>query len=533
MKRRSRVSQIMRRVIATVAIATGTAIVVGVLGVSSAGAATFTVTNTADSGPGSLRRAIADAGGTAGSDAVQFAPGVAGKITLTSGQITITSPVDVQGPGADLVTVSGNDQSRVFTVQSGKTASISGLTVADGSAGTGGGIRNDGTLTLTNVTVRNNGAGGSSPDGRGGGIFNTGSLTLQRSFVDDNAVSGDDAAGGGIENDGGSVALLQSTVRDNEAVGTGEPGDGTGGGIANDNGNLTIRSSTLSGNQASGNLLVGVGQGGAVFNGGRNLVITNSTISGNSTLGDGAGAAGIEDSSSGVTTLSADTIASNTAGALDDGRGVNLTLSGAQTTITNTIVADARGGPNCVRGTALTTRYDLEDANTCGFNAASDQRNKEPRLAPLEDNGGPTRTRSIPISSPATDQGISAGLDNDQRGKDRPSVFPDIPKPPGGDGSDIGAYEIQAILATVTNNNDSGSGSLRQALGLGAIQVRFAPSVTGTIALTSGPLRINTDTEIVGPAAGSLTVSGSDQSRVFEVATGTTTTIRGLTVSKG
>src|SRR2546428_115778 len=67
----------------------------------------FTVTNLNDSGTGSLRQAVASANAHAGGDVVQFAPGVHGSITLTSGQIDVTDDLAVAGPGANRVTVSG------------------------------------------------------------------------------------------------------------------------------------------------------------------------------------------------------------------------------------------------------------------------------------------------------------------------------------------------------------------------------------------------------------------------------------------
>jgi hypothetical protein len=78
-------------------------------------AATFTVSNLADSGPGSLRQAVLDANAAAGPDDITFT--VVGTITLTSGQITITDPLVIHGPGAGALTVSGNDLSRIFGVR--------------------------------------------------------------------------------------------------------------------------------------------------------------------------------------------------------------------------------------------------------------------------------------------------------------------------------------------------------------------------------------------------------------------------------
>ncbi|HEX6834895.1 MAG TPA: hypothetical protein VF132_15255 [Rudaea sp.] len=106
-------------------------------------AATITVTNLNDGGLGSLRQAIADANGSAGPDTIVFQSGLTGTITLTSGQLAISDSVDIQGPGAAVLSVSGNNASRVFYLYSSATVldvSISGLTITGGSADIGGGI---------------------------------------------------------------------------------------------------------------------------------------------------------------------------------------------------------------------------------------------------------------------------------------------------------------------------------------------------------------------------------------------------------
>jgi hypothetical protein len=111
-----------------------------------------TVTNLNDTGAGSLRQAIIDtpAGGT-----VHFQAGLSGTITLTSGELGISKNLTVAGPGADVITVSGNYASRVFDIGATFTVDISELTIADGSMTSvdGGGIYNFGTLTVTDCTL--------------------------------------------------------------------------------------------------------------------------------------------------------------------------------------------------------------------------------------------------------------------------------------------------------------------------------------------------------------------------------------------
>jgi hypothetical protein len=100
---------------------------------------TITVTNTNDSGPGSLRQAIADA--TDG-DIIDFA--VTGTIGLISGELLVAKNITISGPGAENLEVNGNAKSTGFHVDPGETVTISGLTIINGyTTGSGGGIHND------------------------------------------------------------------------------------------------------------------------------------------------------------------------------------------------------------------------------------------------------------------------------------------------------------------------------------------------------------------------------------------------------
>src|SRR4051794_31313540 len=128
---------------------------------------TLTVLNSLDSGPGSLRAEIAAANP---GDQIVFAKSVHA-ITLTSGELVINKSLDIEGPGANKLTVSGNNTSRVFDIQGGATATIAGLTIANGRVvdDAGGGIENEAgaTLNLVSDVVANNTA-----YGIGGGLWN-------------------------------------------------------------------------------------------------------------------------------------------------------------------------------------------------------------------------------------------------------------------------------------------------------------------------------------------------------------------------
>ncbi len=118
-----------------------------------------------DSGAGSLRQAIADADS---GDTITFAHSLRGQtITLTSGALDVTKSLDIDGPGASQLAVSGGGNSEVFDVSSGTTVTISGLTITGGSAAQGGGIYNAGALTLDHDAMTANQAGGNVADGGG------------------------------------------------------------------------------------------------------------------------------------------------------------------------------------------------------------------------------------------------------------------------------------------------------------------------------------------------------------------------------
>src|SRR5437763_16112655 len=161
-------------------------------------ATTIVVTNTNDSGPGSLRQALAIANDGDTIDAT----GISGVINLTSGELLVETSVTINGPGADLLAVDGNMISRGFRIPvSGKTIAISGLTIRHGHAGNaGGGIDNENndTLMITNCNVSGNTAG------LGGGNFNGGPLTIGSITVSENSA----ANGGGSYNSGRGTATI-------------------------------------------------------------------------------------------------------------------------------------------------------------------------------------------------------------------------------------------------------------------------------------------------------------------------------------
>ena len=168
---------------AAVALAISVLVAVGAVSIERALAApaltTFTVTNTNDSGSGSLRQAIADANVTPGADTIRVT--ASGTVYLLS-TLQITDEVTILGPGADRFAADSGGNPTIVPIP----ASIADLTVQQGNAGKryGGGIHNNGALTLTDVNVVNNMAmvgGGADVDGAvvlDGGRFENNSAQL-------------------------------------------------------------------------------------------------------------------------------------------------------------------------------------------------------------------------------------------------------------------------------------------------------------------------------------------------------------------
>jgi hypothetical protein len=249
--------------------ATTMLLALGVFGVSAASAATLTV---CESGPpkcgySSIQAAI-NAAKTG--DTIKIAAGEYDEHLTVSGPAT---SLTLQGAGAGNTTIDGTTSfGTVLTIGSGQTVKVTGVTITGGDEVHGGGIDNEGKLTLKDSAVSGNIAQ------RGGGIYNTGSLTLNDSTISENiAATHGGGLGGGIFNAGGSVTLNDSTVSHNEAEG------GFGGGISNEGGGtVTLNNSTVSDNAA-----MLAGDGGGIYNEGK-LTLNNSTVSDN-TAGDGGG----------------------------------------------------------------------------------------------------------------------------------------------------------------------------------------------------------------------------------------------------
>jgi hypothetical protein len=276
----------------------------------AASAGTIPVTNLNDSGPGSLRAAITEA---AANETITLP---AGQIALTSGPLTFSKNLTISGDGPGSSVISGNNSSRVFTITGTPTVTLRGLTVTHGNNPKGGGISAAGTLTLDDVVVSANHAGGGGAEGSGGGIefIGPGALNLTESSVTENTAGGGTLGagfGGGIEYlptanlQSFTLTLTLSSVNKNRAGGGGTESSGFGGGIdaspGTEGGSITIgvNESSVSENTAGGGGTEAEGFGGGLelSSGGKNntlaLSIDHSAFTGNTAGGGGTEASGI------------------------------------------------------------------------------------------------------------------------------------------------------------------------------------------------------------------------------------------------
>ncbi len=458
------------------------------LTVNSATPTIFTVNSLGDAGSGSgdsgdLRYCINQANADDQANTIVFDP------TLFSTPQTITlsgtglfledtgGTQTITGPAAGLTIKSGGN-SRVFQIDDGVTASISGLTISGGTVqwpGSGGGLKNYGTATLTDCTISGNSAniGGGVYNGSyanltltdctvsdnsarswGGGLFNDGFATLTDCTLSGNSSGG---AGGGVFNTGveyemgvfPKLTLTDCTIGGNSA-------GGGGGGVFND-ATATLTDCTVSDNSSGST-------GGGVFNKGpANLTLTGCTVSGNT--GVRAGGVG---NYAGTSTLIDCTVGGNYAayggGAFNYYQEATLIL--IDCTVSGNNATDSGGGVFSYGTVNLTDT--ILAGNTSGSSASDIVGNVSGSfnligtggsgglvngvdgnivltslsglgLAPLAKNGGPTQTIALLRGSPAIAAGVIADypgtttpITTDQRGEPLDSPYPDM-----------GAFQVQ------------------------------------------------------------------------------------------
>lgn len=174
----------------------------------------FTVSNANDTGAGSLRQAIVDANTTPGADVIDIT--AVGTVNLLNPLPTITESLTIQGPGAELFRIDGQDLYRVFDIAAVNGA-ISDLTIQRGAiSGTeanGGGIRSVGNLSLSHVRVLSNTA-----QQGGGGLYVVGQMTVTNSLFQNNRST---HGGGGALRTNSRASISGTHFLDNTSQGDG------------------------------------------------------------------------------------------------------------------------------------------------------------------------------------------------------------------------------------------------------------------------------------------------------------------------
>jgi len=437
----------------TRAMARGLAVGAVLAGAGPTAAATFTVTNTNDAGPGSLRQALIDANAAAGADDITFTVVPPATIGLLSTLPQITSPLTITGLGASNLTIRRDPGApgnfRIFDIANATAApavTITGVTLMNsGHVGLPGGAINATGPAALALTVADSAISGNNASVGGGiAVGNGTSLTVRRTLIGGNTSTG--RGGGVLLPAGNSLVLEDSTVSGNVSGGA---GGGLYGGFPG--GPVTIRGTTISGNTAAG-----FGGGGLHFFTCYSppIVIENSTISGNATVNGGGALTVVECLQSGgkgtalsALTITHSTITLNTAtGAFGVG-GLDLSF-GVQVTLRNTIVSgntsavapDIAGSAQanfCAVGSPQGWLQGPGSGNNLPFGT-------DLQLGPLQDNGGPTLTHEPGPNAPPVQAGDPAFVpppDFDQRGPGFARVIGGV--------LDIGAVERDPVPVQV------------------------------------------------------------------------------------
>lgn len=400
---------------------------------------------------GAMAAAVAMGAVSAAAPAVTLGTGCSvrnGPKTFTN----LATAIKVARPGATLVvrgTCTGSFTiGKRLTLRSGRPSGV--------LKGKGGSVLRitDGPVTVQGLKItggRANGCGNITNAVCGGGLLigaptngvlppapTTLVVKLDRVTITGNNATGTVARpavnGAGIFQFQGTLTITSSTIAGNKATSVG--GYAQGGGIETRAGTLVIRRSLIAGNQALG----GDGGSGGGIDGFATITIEDSTISGNQTTETGGGLSIFDiPSQSGPLRISGSTITKNTAGNETGGL-----LTWAALEIDSTIVAGNTAGanPDCWVDTLTDATNTLIGVNDgCGAIVDGDSGNlagsgaipRNPKLADLAANGGPTRTHALKAGSPAIDAAGAApcSTPKDQRGVARPK----------GPACDIGAFE--------------------------------------------------------------------------------------------
>ena len=484
------------------------AVLVAAFGLGAAGAwgQTCGVTSTADTNTaGTLRYCLSNlvTGTAVGTNTVTIT--ATGTITLTSALPAINQGVTITGPGANQLTIDGGGAYQVFAIGTSAitSASISGLTVANGKASTTGGAIDvvSGTLMVTGCAFTNNSAT-SSTTSSGGAIFASGALTVSGSTFSGNTASYD---GGAIYNATGPTTVTGSTFSGNSAL--------YGGAINGYGAAMTVTDSTFSGNSAT--------EGGAILAAAAST-ITNNTFFGNSASSGGA-----------IYFLSATQAADNNLFSSNKAKTVGAAIDQAS----GTVNADHNVYYQNLTGSTE------DDCAGCTGNTNATSASSNPLALPLGNYGGPTETflpepGSAAICVGSATLATAAGVTADQRGFLLTSGSP-CSSSAAVDAGAVQTNYIQVQASSATNPSCPGNKctlptAITSVNTTGYGDIDFATSVTSITVSSKLELSGKTGINIIGPGAKSLTISGgSGAFSVFVVDAQVPAALYGMTISGG
>lgn len=252
-------------------------------GLSFSHARTLTVTSTVDGMPGSLRATIQQA--RTGDDIVFDSDTDGSLISLTLGAILIDRSVTITGNGVGATMISGNDQSRIFTVQAGRSLSLKDLQLQNGQAMLGGAILNEkGQVTLEGVNIMACTATGDMATQGGGAIANVGGLvTIQGGTFMNNTAPGASGSGGAILNlDRGTLNLVDTELLSNSSSRAGGAIEDNSGGVSE----VRLRNVTMIDNETGPS----PGNGGAIHMTGDGYInVMGGAVENNRAAAEGGG----------------------------------------------------------------------------------------------------------------------------------------------------------------------------------------------------------------------------------------------------
>jgi hypothetical protein len=345
--------------VALVVLAGGGTAALLVTSATSAGAATFTVTNTLDAGAGSLRQAFVDATTADADSTITVDPALVGhSIALTTGELFFnpgggTASLAVQGNG--VIVNQGTSNARVFRDSSTGLFSIDNVKITGGNLtatpANGVAVLAARSLSITNSEITANTATSTSTTNTAADIIHQGASSADTLTLSGTNIHGNTATGTGVGNSDGIVwsyttNVVSSTIADNIAQATGS-GDSIG---IFDSTNTTFAGTTVTGNQ----VLANTGRADGIFDS-NNVTLTGSTVSGNTNGSSSGGPAyGIFNSS--TTDLTGSTVDGNTNSSTSGGAAYGI-LDTGNVTLTDSAVTNNTNSANS--GTA----YGIFDSN--------------------------------------------------------------------------------------------------------------------------------------------------------------------------